>query len=281
MAGGGALRDGSSTVGLSHRRRLALPRWQFALPALPVVAFAALVFGGVELYVQLSDIKPQVLPAPTRVLREGWEVRDILWTNTRVTLQEVAIGMAVAVGLATLFAVLIDFSAVARRTIYPTLVAMQTLPIPAIAPLLIIWFGFELTPKIIVIAMFTLFPMAVAWVDGFASTEKDAMDLLRSMGASRRQLFMKVRLPQALPSFFSGLRISVTYVVVVAIFAEFAGAIDGLGIYIVLQQNSFRTDLVMAAVLVTAALTITLFASTFLLQRLAIPWYFASRRANG
>lgn len=262
-------------------RRWARPAWRLALTAAPVLVFGVLVFGIWELYVAFSDIRPQVLPSPSRVASKGWAVREFLWDNTVVTLKEVVIGLGVAIGLGTFFAVLIDFSAIARRTIYPTLVALQTLPIPAVAPLLVIWFGFGLTPKIIVIAVFTLFPIAVAWVDGFGSTEKDATALLRSMGARRWQIFLKVRLPQALPSFFSGLRISVTYVVVVAIFAEFAGAREGLGIYIVLQQNSFRTDLVMAAVLVTAMVTIFLFASTFLLQRAAIPWYFATRRESG
>ena len=246
----------------------------------PLLVFAAIAFVGWEVYVSLSDIRPQVLPAPTRVLREAWEFRDLIWRNTVPTLKETAIGFSVSITVATLFAVLIDFFRSARRAFYPVLVASQTIPIIAIAPLMIIWFGFGLTPKIIVVALVTFFPITVGWVDGFNSTEKEAANLLRSMGANRWQIFWKVRLPSALPTFFSGLRIAITYAVVGAIFAEYVGAKEGLGIFMQLQQNSFRPDLVLAAVGVTAVISILLFLSTYVVERLAIPWYFATRRAN-
>ena len=246
----------------------------------PLLVFAAVAFVGWELYVSLSDVRPQVLPAPSRVFREAWHFRDLLWKNSVPTLKEMAIGFSISIAVATLFAVLMDFFRTARRALYPALVASQTIPIIAIAPLLIIWFGFGLTPKIIVVALVTFFPVTVGWVDGFNSTEKEAANLLRSMGASRWQIFWKVRLPSGLPSFFSGLRIAITYAMVGAIFAEYVGAKEGLGIFMQLQKNSFRTDLVLGAVGVTAVISILLFLSTYAMERLAIPWYFATRRAN-
>jgi ABC-type nitrate/sulfonate/bicarbonate transport system permease component len=124
-----------------------------------------------------------------------------------------------------------------------------------------------------VIALVTFFPIAVGLIEGFASTPRAATNLLRSMGASRWQRFRLVRLPQAMPSFFTALRIGITYAVTGAIFAEYVGATAGLGIYMSLSKNSFRTDLVLAAVVVTAVLSVSLFALTYLVQRLVVPWY--------
>jgi ABC-type nitrate/sulfonate/bicarbonate transport system permease component len=138
---------------------------------------------------------------------------------------------------------------------------------------MIIWFGFGLLPKVLVIVLVTFFPIVVALLDGFASTEPEATDLLRTMGATDRQVFLKVRLPTALPSFFTGLRISITYAVIGAVFGEYVGAYEGLGIWMQLSKNAFRTDLVFVAILITAALSIGLFVAVGLLERLVIPWY--------
>jgi ABC-type nitrate/sulfonate/bicarbonate transport system permease component len=167
-----------------------------------------------------------------------------------------------------------------RRAVYPLLVASQTVPIVAVAPLLVLWFGIGLLPKVVVVVLVTFFPIAVALLDGLASADRDATDLLESMGASHRQQLLKLRLPGALPSFFTGLRISVTYAVIGAIFGEAVGAIDGLGIWIVLSKNLFRTDLVFAAILVTAALTLGLWLLVGVVERLVIPWHRAGRLAR-
>ncbi|MDN5749454.1 MAG: ABC transporter permease [Pseudonocardia sp.] len=218
------------------------------------------------------EVRPQVLPSPLRVLTQGWAYRDALWANTVPTLQATAVGFAVSLALAWAIAVAVDFSPWLRRALTPLLVASQTLPIIAIAPLLIIWFGFGLLPKVVVIALVTFFPIAVGLIEGFGSTPRQATDLLRSMGASRWAQFRYVRLPGAMPSFFTALRIGITYAVTGAIFAEYVGATAGLGIFMSMQKNSFRTDLVLAAVVVTALLSVALFGLTFLVQRLLVPW---------
>jgi ABC-type nitrate/sulfonate/bicarbonate transport system permease component len=166
----------------------------------------------------------------------------------------------------------IDWSPLLRRAIYPLIVASQTLPIIALAPLVVIWFGFGPTPKVVLVALFTFFSIAVGLVQGLASADHDTMSLLRTMGASRRQLLLHARLPSALPQFFTGLKIAVTYSYVSAIVAEFVGAQQGLGVYMTTSKNAFRTDLVFGAVLVTAVLTLALFAVVVVVERLAMPW---------
>jgi ABC-type nitrate/sulfonate/bicarbonate transport system permease component len=245
---------------------------------LPPLVLVALGLGLWQWYVTAAGVRPQVLPSPLRVLVQGWAFREQIWANTVPTAQVTAVGFAVSLALGWALAVAVDFSPWLRRALTPLLVASQTLPIIAIAPLLIIWFGFGLLPKVLVIALVTFFPIAVGLIEGFASTDRQAMNLLRSMGASRWKQFRYVRLPGALPSFFTALRIGITYAVTGAIFAEYVGATAGLGIFMNLQKNSFRTDLVLAAVLVTALLSITLFGLTYLAQRLVIPWHGKERR---
>ncbi|MSQ31211.1 MAG: ABC transporter permease [Dehalococcoidia bacterium] len=247
---------------------------------LPALLLAAAILAAWEAYTRASGIRPQVLPPPSRVLLEGWAFRGLIWSHTLPTLGETAIGFSLAIVLGTAAAVAIDFSRAVRRALYPALVASQAIPVVAVAPLLVLWFGFGIAPKALVVALVTFFPITVGWVDGFASTERAASNLLRSMGASRWQVFRLVRLPGALPSFFSGLRIAITYAVIGAIFAEYVGAKRGLGIFMQLQQNSFRTDLVIAAVVVTAAISVALFLATSALERAVIPWHHASRETE-
>ena len=172
-----------------------------------------------------------------------------------------------------------DSLAWVRRAVYPLLVASQTVPIIAVAPLFVLWFGIGLLPKVLVVVLVTFFPICVALLDGLAATDREATDLFESFGASRRQELLKLRLPGALPQLFTGLRIAVTYAVIGAIFGEAVGAVDGLGIWIVLSKNLFRTDLVFAAILITAILTLALWLLVGLAERLVIPWHREARRA--
>ncbi len=239
----------------------------------PALVLVALGLAAWQWFVTVNDVRPQVLPSPVRVVEQGWAFREQIWANTLPTLQVTAVGFAVSLVLGWAVAVAVDFSPWLRRALTPLLVASQTLPIIAIAPLLIIWLGFGLLPKVVVIALVTFFPIVVGLVEGFASTDRHATDLLRSMGASRWKQFRYIRLPGAMPYFFTALRIGITYAVTGAIFAEYVGATAGLGIFMNLQKNSFRTDLVLAAVVVTAVLSVALFALTYLAQRVLTPWY--------
>ncbi|WP_235037980.1 ABC transporter permease [Microbacterium sp. 18062] len=262
-----------------RRRRMRRARgfWENVLPS---VAIMAILVAAWEIAVRVLETRPQVLPAPSRVLEQGWAQRITILDHASATLQVTLTGFAVSLAVAWTIAIVIDFSPVLRRGIMPLLVASQTIPIIAIAPLMIIWFGFGLLPKMLVVALVTFFPVVVGLIEGFNKTDREVTNLLRSMGGGRIKEFLFVRLPSALPSFFTSLRIAITYAVTGAIFAEYVGAQMGLGIYMSVQKNAFRTDLVLAAVLVTAVLSISLYLVTFAIERVVIPWSFKERKVR-
>jgi ABC-type nitrate/sulfonate/bicarbonate transport system permease component len=246
--------------------------WRALGRAVPAILAVGSIFLAWEIYVQVSGIAPTTLPAPSRVGAQLIAQRETISEHAVATLQATLFGFACSLASAFVFSVLVDFCRPLRRALFPVFIISQTLPLVAIAPLIVLWFGFGLMPKILLVALVTFFPMLVALVEGYEATDNDVTALLASIGASRRRIFLIARLPSAQPYFFAGLRISITYAVVAAIFAEYAGSAKGLGIYILSSKNNFRPDLVLAAVAVSAVLTLILFASTHLVQRLAMPW---------
>lgn len=245
----------------------------------PVVLIGALLVGW-EVYSRASGLSQFVLPSPSSVVGSLWESRDLAFRHTVPTIVETVAGLAVSIAFAVAAAIAMDRVEIVRRAVEPLLVASQTIPIVAVAPLIVVWFGFGLVPKILVVVLVTFFPITVALLAGFASAEASATDLMRSYGASPWQTFRKLRWPSGLPGLFTGLRISATYAVVAAVFAEYVGATDGLGIWMQLSQKSFRTDLVFAAILLTAILSIALYSLVVAVERAVIPWYRASRAAR-
>lgn len=239
------------------------------IPAVLSVVSAFLIW---EIYVRQSGISPLMLPAPSRVLDQIVLNRVLLWDNTVPTLKATFSGFVLSLAVAFGLSVVLDFMPRLRRALFPIFVVSQTLPLVAIAPLVVLWFGFDLAPKVLLVALVTFFPMLVALVDGYAATDTEIEDLLRSMGATRGQIFRSARVPSAMPHFCAGLRISITYAVVAAIFAEYVGARAGLGIVILNAKNSFRPDLVLAAVAISSALTLMLFGVTALLQGVVLRW---------
>jgi ABC-type nitrate/sulfonate/bicarbonate transport system permease component len=237
-------------------------------PALLVLALVALW----EAYVRLAGLDPVTLPAPSRVLTALWDFRDAAASHLVPTLVETIVGIAVSVALAIAAAIALDRWSPIRRAVEPLLVASQTIPIVAIAPLFVIWFGFGLLPKVVIVVLVTFFPVTIVLLDGFGRVEPAAMDLMRSMGATSSQAFRRLRWPAALPYLFTGLRISVVYAVIGAIFGEYVGATSGLGIWMQLSQNSFRTDLVFAAMLLTAVISLLLYALVGVIERVVVPW---------
>jgi ABC-type nitrate/sulfonate/bicarbonate transport system permease component len=242
----------------------------------PLLVVGALLVAW-EVYCRLAGVSPVVLPAPSRILEQLWMFRGDAVRHALPTLMETATGLGVSIVVSVGVAVLMDRFATVRRALEPLLVASQTVPVVAIAPLLVLWFGFGLAPKVLIVVLVTFFPVTIALLDGFAAASGEATDLLHSVGASRGQVFRKLRWPAALPSFFTGLRIAATYGVIGAVFGEYVGAYEGLGIWMQLSQNAFRTDLVFAAILLAATLSVALFGLVVVVERLAIPWYRASR----
>lgn len=229
-----------------------------------------------ELYVRMGQVSSQVLPSPSAIVQALFENWGIISVHTLQTLLESVLGMAAATVFGLLLAITLEISQWSRRAIYPILVISQTIPIIALAPLLLIWFGIDLGPKVFVVALYCFFPIAVASADGLANAEPELINLLKSMHASRWQILWLVRLPGAMPAFFSGLRIAATYGVIAAIFGEYVGAYQGLGVYMQLSVNSHAIVLLFAAILVTAVLSLLLFGLVSLIERIALPWYHGS-----
>ncbi|MHA6511008.1 ABC transporter permease [Tessaracoccus sp. Z1128] len=225
-----------------------------------------------ELAVAVFQPRPSILPPPSRIAEQALIHAPQLAEHTWATLIVTLAGFTCSLAFSWAVAITVDFNDTLRRAITPLLVASQTIPIIAIAPLMILWFGFGLLPKILLVVLVTFFPMLLGLIEAFRATPSGKAELLASMGATRWQQFRYLRLPQALPAFFTSLRIAVTYAVVGAIFAEYAGSTAGLGVYMAVQKNAFRTDLVLAAVATTAAVSITLFALAVLAERLVAPW---------
>lgn len=227
-----------------------------------------------------SGLSAFILPSPIQVAQAGWETRHLLGAAIGTTMVETMVGLGIALAGGVGIAAAMDLSSFLKRALNPILVASQTVQILAIAPLLIIWFGFGLLPKVIIVVLVCFFPLAVNTADGLASTDPDLVALLRSMGARRRQIWRMVRLPSALPSFFSGLRVAVTYSVVGATIGEWVGGSAGLGLYMLRSKNALATDQVFVAIVITSALSIGLFAMVFLIERATMPWYHSAQRAQ-
>lgn len=246
----------------------------------PPLAVILLMVGAWHSTAVLSGLPKFVLPSPVQVIQAGWETRAQLGAAITTTMIETMLGLAVSLIIGVVIAAAIDFSPLLKRAIYPLLVASQTVQILAIAPLFIIWFGFGLLPKVLIVVLICFFPLAINTADGLASSDPDHVALLKAMGASRRQIWRMVRFPAALPSFFSGLRVAVTYSVVGATIGEWVGGSQGLGLYLLRSKNALATDQVFAAMLITTLLSIGLYALVAGIERLALPWYYSQERAG-
>jgi len=243
-----------------------LGRW-----GLPVLVLLLLLLAW-ELAVRVFAADPILLPGPVRVLDSLWAFRAQAIRHVIPTLLETVVGLSVSIAFGIGVAIVLDRVAVLRRAVEPLLVASQTIPIVAVAPLLVLWFGFGLAPKVIVVVLVTFFPVAVSLLDGLRSGAPEAGDLMRSYAASDAQTFRNLRWPVAMPSLFTGLRVAVVYGVIGAVFGEYVGATEGLGIWMQLSQNSFRTDLVFAAVLLSALVSLALYALVSIAERVLVPW---------
>ncbi|MSP23161.1 MAG: ABC transporter permease [Dehalococcoidia bacterium] len=246
----------------------------------PAIALFVALLLGWELVVRVFDVATYFVPAPTQIVRSGLEVRATLPGHLRTTLIEAVTGLALsAVGAVALAAAMVSLPAL-RRALYPLLVVSQNVPLVVIAPLMVVWFGFGIMPKILVVEMVCFFPIAVSTTEGMLAADRDLLELVRSMGGSRWQALRLVRLPAALPVFFSGLKISASYAILAAVIGEWVGASSGLGLFITRSQASFRTDRVFVAVVVVAAISIALFAVVEMAARLALPWHYVKSQED-
>jgi ABC-type nitrate/sulfonate/bicarbonate transport system permease component len=213
-----------------------------------------------------------MLPSPVDVLRAFAGDFMLLCQNAAVTLQEAFYGLALGVIIGCGFAVLMDSFEWLYRAFYPLLVITQTIPTVAIAPLLVLWFGYEMTPKIILIVIATFFPITVGVLDGLRTVDADSISLLRSMGATKWQVFRYIKGPACLPQFFSGLRIASAYSVVGAVISEWLGGFSGLGVYMTRVKKAFAFDKMFAVIFLISAISLVLMWLVNLLQKKCMPY---------
>lgn len=245
-------------------------RWRAATTLAPPAAGTATVVAAWWLATTVLGVRPFLLPAPPQVAATLTERTGYLAGNLWVTAAETLQGFLLAgiVGLA--LGVLLAFYPVVSRAFYPALVALHAIPKLALAPLLVVWFGFGTGPKIIMVVLVCAFPIVLATTTGLANTPTEQVELARSLGASRWQTFVKLRVPNALPDIFTGLKQAMPLAVIGAVIGELFGATAGLG-YVV-QQAGSDTPLVFASLALLAALSIGLFYAVVVLQRLLVPW---------
>ena len=243
----------------------------------PPVLVALAVGLAWEAGVRVADVAPNVLPSPSRIATVTWEERRPLLGDSWVTAQEAFLGLGLAFLVAIVVALVLDHSAGVRRAIEPLLIGSQILPIVAIAPLFILWFDFGLLGKVFTVALYTFFPIVVGLGRGFRAADPHAEALIRTMGGNGGDVLRRVRVPSALPSMFTGLRLAATYSVVAAVISEFLGAFDGLGITMQEANGTRQTDLLFASVSATFVLTMVIIAFVAATERLVAPWAKVTR----
>jgi ABC-type nitrate/sulfonate/bicarbonate transport system permease component len=246
-------------------------RW--AAPA----ALLALLIGGWELLAQLGHVENYLLPAPSEVASALWRDRDLLAPDAWITAREVLLGFGLALAVGVAIALLLHVSPVLRRAAYPLVVASQAIPVVVIAPILVIWFGYGITPKLIVIALICFFPVVVNTLDGLEGVDGEQAKMMRTLGASRLDLLRRLELPSALPFLFSGAKVAVAVAVIGAVFGELVGSDAGLGHAIQVGTAQLETARVFAAVLILSVMAISLFGLVALIERRAVPWARAAR----
>lgn len=219
-----------------------------------------------------------MLPAPTQVIAALLADLPLIWEHSATTLIEAAAGLGIGVVLGFVLAVAMDRFEGLYLALQPLITISQTVPAIAIAPLLVLWFGYGLLPKIILIVLVTFFPVAVSLVQGFRSVDPDQIDLLRTMGASNWHIFTYVKLPASADQFFAGLKISATYAIVGAVIAEWLGGFSGLGVYMTRVRKSFSYDKMFAAILVISLLSLALMWLVGRLEKWCLPWKQAERK---
>jgi putative hydroxymethylpyrimidine transport system permease protein len=243
-------------------------------PALVVVGLLAAweLAARWDVLANLLEIEDFLVPAPSQIAEALWEDRQLLAEDAWVTLQEVLLGFALAAAVGIGFAYLIHLSETARRALYPLLVGSQTIPIIAIAPILVVWFGYDLGPKLAIIALVCFFPITVNTIDGLRSVDPELRKMMRTMGAGRLQTLWRVEAPWALPYTFSGAKVAVAVAVIGAVFGEWAGSNEGLGHLMVTAQSQLLTARVFAAIVVLSGIAICLFGLLTLLERRVVTW---------
>lgn len=220
----------------------------------------------------MEFVPAYMLPSPIDVVKAFADNFSIMMKQAAVTLQETLYGLLIGIAIAFVIANLMDRFTIINKALYPVLVVTQTIPTIAIAPLLVLWMGFGMAPKITLVVITTFFPIAIGLLNGFQSVDEDAINLMRSMGARRLQIFRIIKLPNATASFFSGLRISAAYAVVGAVVSEWLGGFEGLGVYMTRVKKAYAFDKMFAVIVFISAISLVLMGIVVLLEKISMPW---------
>ncbi len=215
---------------------------------------------------------PFILPSPSSIIVSLVTNFRSMQYDILITLYEALAGFIIAIILSFIIAILMDSIAGFKKTIYPVLIISQTIPIIIVAPLFIIWFGYGYTPKLVIVTLICFFPITISLLQSLSSVDRDLMDLLRSMGSSRLQIYRYVKIPSSLAGFFSGLKIAATYSIMGATIGEWVGGKNGLGVYMIRAKQSFATDRVFAAIIVITVLSIILLKLIEFAEKKSMPW---------
>jgi len=242
----------------------------------PVLLIIMILIGW-DLLIRIFKVPPYLIPTPLSVVGQLWNEWPMLVKESAPTTWATLGGFALSVLIGVPIAMLISYSKLVESFVYPLLVFSQSIPKIAVAPLFVVWFGFGIIPKIIVAFLLGVFPVVVSTVMGFKSVEQDMVDLARSMGSTRMQMFFKINLPQALPAIFAGMKVSITLAVVGAVVGEFVGSNSGIGYVLQKANGNFDLPLMFAALVVLSMIGVILFALLDVIERLMIPWHASQR----
>ena len=246
-------------------------------PAMRPIWLIIVLIIGWDLCIRLFKIPQYLIPTPWQVVQQLFKEWPMLWRESLPTLYATLGGFVLSALVGVPIAMWIAYSRLVESFVYPLLVFSQSVPKVAIAPLFVVWFGFGVIPKVIAAFLLGFFPVIVATVQGFKSIESDVIDLARSMGASPLKVFLKFRLPQAMPAIFSGLKVSVTLAVVGAVVGEFVGSNSGLGYVLQKANGTFDLPLMFAALVILSMIGVLLFLVLELIERWVLPWHASQR----
>lgn len=220
----------------------------------------------------LGIVPKFMLPAPTDVVKAFCGDFALIMSHTKITLLEAFLGLFMAVILSFAIAIVMDCNPMIYRSIYPLIIVSQTIPTIAIAPLLVLWFGYGILPKVILIVVTCFFPMTIGLLNGLAAVDSDVIHLMRSMGARESQIYRHVKLPATLSYFFAGLRISVSYSIIGAVISEWLGGVEGLGVYMIRVKKSYNFDKMFAVIFLISIISLLLMQLVGVLQKKVMPW---------
>ncbi len=250
-------------------------------PMLPALAALALVIVLWWALCASGAVPAYMLPSPVAVVKAFVDDFGNLMFHAATTLQEALYGLLIGIGLAFVIATVMDRFRLLDEALTPLLIITQTIPTIAIAPLLVLWMGFGMAPKITLVVITTFFPIAVGLLEGYGSVDPDAINLLRAMGAGRAQIFYHVKFPGALPYFFSGLKISASYAIVGAVIAEWLGGFEGLGVYMTRVKKAYAFDRMFAVIILIVIISLLLMKLVDVIRRLCMPWEAVRARKMG